>query len=186
MPLVGHLKEGEGIGDLFAQNMARYSGFLKYAEAVMRGASELSPGVRELIASYVSALNGCDYCREGHSSTMAALGIEASLIDQLLADIDTARIDDKLKPVLKYCRKLTLAPSKVVAGDIDDILAAGWDEEAVHSAIAVTCRFNYMNRLVMGLGFSPQSPEMLAKLTEQRIREGYASLPPGGLGDSDD
>ena len=35
---------------------------LKYIEKVMRSESPLSGGERELIATYVSALNSCEFC----------------------------------------------------------------------------------------------------------------------------
>src|SRR6266540_3690076 len=37
--------------------------FSQLNEAVMRGDAPFTAGERELIAAYVSALNGCDYCQ---------------------------------------------------------------------------------------------------------------------------
>lgn len=41
------------------------SKLIEYHEALMRGRSALSPGERELIAAFVSALNACQYCSGG-------------------------------------------------------------------------------------------------------------------------
>ena len=49
-------------------------------------------------------------------------------------------------------KKLTQAPTRMIQADADAVFAAGWDEAALHSAIAVCCVFNFMNRLVDGHG----------------------------------
>jgi len=48
--------------------------------------------------------------------------------------------------------KLTQHPSSVSKADADAVLAAGWDETALHHAVAVTALFNFMKRLVEGAG----------------------------------
>ena len=39
------------------------------AQTLMHGPSQLSSGERELIASYVSDLNNCEFCHESHSAS---------------------------------------------------------------------------------------------------------------------
>jgi len=67
-----------------------------------------------------------------------------ALFEKLIEDIDTAPVDDKLKPVLHYVRKLTLTPARMVQADAD--------EHALHDAVAVYATINFMNRLVLGHG----------------------------------
>ena len=43
-----------------------------------------------------------------------------------------------------------MTPTRMTQADA--VFAAGWDEAALHSAIAVCCVFNFMNRLVDGHG----------------------------------
>ncbi len=61
---------------------------------------------------------------------------------------------ERLKPLLRYARKLTLTPSKITPGDAEALLAAGWEEQALHDAVAICGLFNLMNRLVEGLGIA--------------------------------
>ena len=42
------------------------------AHTLLHGPSNLAPGERELIASYVSKLNDCDYCHQSHSASANA------------------------------------------------------------------------------------------------------------------
>ena len=61
-------------------------------------------------------------------------------------------IDNNLKPVLAYVKKLTLTPSKISDNDAQAVFKAGWSEQALHDAITVCALFNFMNRIVEGHG----------------------------------
>lgn len=119
---------------------------------VMRGPSEFSPAERELMAAYVSRLNSCGYCSGVHIETAAAFGVDAALLEQLVANIDTAPIDDRLRPVFRLLRELTLSASKVTPEHIQSLKDAAFSENAIHSAILVASLFAFMNRYVDGLG----------------------------------
>lgn len=148
---------------------------IDYHEALMRGDSPFTTGERELIAAYVSGLNACQYCHGVHTETAVALGIGPQLMTELLDNPNTARIDDRLRPVLAFVRKLTLNPSKIVQADADAVFAAGWDDRALYDAVSVCALFNFMNRLVNGLGI--EAAEAYRKFAAQRLAEGgYAQL----------
>jgi hypothetical protein len=77
--------------------------------------------------------------------------------------------------VLTFVRKLTLSPGKITAADVDSIFAAGWNDRALHDAVAICALFNLMNRLVNGLGV--EAPESYTKMAAQRLADGgYAQL----------
>lgn len=121
-------------------------------EVLMRGDSPLSEGERELIATYVSGLNECSYCYGVHSQATVNYGFEETALRAMLDDLDTAAIDDRLKPLLAYAGKLTVRPACVTDADAQAVYDAGWNEAALHEAILVTCLFNFMNRLLEGHG----------------------------------
>lgn len=126
---------------------------LEMHEAIMRAPSALTPGQRELIAAYVSGLNGCQYCHGVHAETAKAYeDIPRAAVDRMLADLETAGFDDRIKPILRLARKLTQAPAEVSEADTRAVLEAGWGEKALHDAIMVVCCFNFMNRLLEGHG----------------------------------
>jgi len=148
---------------------------LEYHEILLRGDSPFSAAERELIAAYVSALNKCDYCRAVHSQTAVALGISAGSMANVVFNLQNADVDPRMRPVLYFVRKLTLSPGKITSADVDEIFAAGWDDQALHDAVAICALFNLMNRLVNGLGV--EAPEAYTKLAAQRLAEcGYAPL----------
>ena len=148
---------------------------LEYHEVLLRGESPFSAAERELIAAYVSGLNNCNYCRAVHSQTAVGLGIDADAISEILSGSGSEHVDQRMRPVLAFVRKLTLSPGAVAAVDVDPIFAAGWDDRALHDAVAICGLFNLMNRLVNGLG--AEAPEDYTKLAAQRLaRGGYAQL----------
>ncbi len=148
---------------------------IHYHQAILQQPSDLSVGERELIAAYVSGLNACQYCHGVHTITAEAHGVPEGLLADLMDDIDAAAVDEKLKPILKYARKLTFEPAKMVQADADAVFAAGWDERALHDAICVVCLFNFMNRLVDGHGVKGRAE--LYRQRGGRLHEGgYGAL----------
>jgi len=141
-----------GVKDILQLNSIAGRALIHYHTAVMRQESEISQKERELIAAYVSGLNACEYCHGIHSVTAESFGLEAGLIVKLLEDLDSAPIDERMKPVLVYVKQLTLQPSRLTQELVDSVLAAGWSEQALHDAINVGALFNFMNRLVEGHG----------------------------------
>ncbi|MTI32751.1 carboxymuconolactone decarboxylase family protein [Xanthovirga aplysinae] len=145
---------------------------LELQEKIMRSKdSPLSEGQREFIAAFVSATNACGYCAGAHSAAAQEFGVEERLLTSILEDIDSAEIEDNLKPLFKYVKKLTLESAKMVQADADAVFQAGWSERALYDAIAVCSLFNFMNRYVDGLGLSV-NPGQFAK-EGKMLKQGY-------------
>lgn len=148
---------------------------IAYHEVLLRGPSALSVGERELIAAFVSGLNACGYCHGIHAATAEAFGVATDTLAALLDDLEVAPISPRLKPVLRFVRKLTLSPSKIVDADRDAIVAAGWPEGVIHDAASICGLFNLMNRIVDGLGLAPDAAYRATSAA--RLHDGgYAGL----------
>jgi uncharacterized peroxidase-related enzyme len=123
------------------------------ADIIMRtGECQFSAQERELIGAFASGTNACTYCYNTHKATAEAFGVDEDLLENLLDDIDTSAVDDKLKPVLHYVKKLTESPSIMLQADVDAIFAAGWDEDSFHFTVMICALFNMMNRIMDGYG----------------------------------
>lgn len=152
MPFFPSLPDDAGIRDVYNNWRDIWEPFDEFSNELMRGPSPLMPGERELIAGYTSGLNACEFCHGSHTAAAVAFGIDEHLMEALLHDIDSSPLNERLKPIFRLVRKLTLEPYKVVQADVDAILAAGWDEKAFHDAVAVCARYNLVNRIVEGHG----------------------------------
>ena len=145
-----------------------------FVDHIMRGDSPFSAAERELISGYVCGLNRCDYCCRAHVLAAAELGIGENVFNAVTADVDSAPVDDRLKPVLHYVRQLTLAPGDVSDADAAAVYDAGWDDSAVISAIMICAHFNFVTRIAQGAGLSG-SEEELAEAAKRLATQGYTS-----------
>lgn len=152
MPRLRSLPEQPVMRDLYRAypDTCRPLGVL--TEAAMRGPSPFNQGQRELIAAFVSGLNACAYCHGTHLGVAEACGVAPSLITALLADIETAPVEPRMKPILRYARKLTLSPARMTEADAASLYDVGWGDDALYSTVLVTALFNFYNRLVDGVG----------------------------------
>lgn len=178
MPFFKSHKQDAGPAEVFTAYPEIYGPWADMGQALMQGPSPLTPGEREMIAAYVVGLAECRFAYVAHSAAAYAWGIPEGTVDALLADLDTAPVEARFKPLLAFVRKLTLTPSRMEQADADAVFAAGWDEKGLHDAIAVTARMSFMNRIVEGHGFIPMSPERARANAEKRRELGYRNLYP--------
>ncbi len=175
MPFMKSLPPDASQLHIFRQNPDSTRHLLAFTEVLLRGPAPLSLAERELIAAYTSGLNGCAYCLGTHRAAAEVLGAEPGLVDKLLADIDTAPVAEKLRPLFRYARTLTLTPTKVTQADADAIFDAGWDEDAFHSVISICALFNYYNRILEGHGIQG-TPDYHVEAGARLAKGGYAAL----------
>jgi len=148
--------------------------FAQLNQAVMRGEAPFTPGERELIAAYVSALNACHYCRSEHTAVAESFGMPAGLLEQLLLDVQAAEVSEALRAALVYARKLTVSPMHLGQADVDAFFAAGHDERALYFVVFVTALFTMSNRIVHGLGLATPGPQGMQEAVARLHSQGYA------------
>ncbi len=178
MPFFPSLPADAGPPNVFTKYPEIYGPWSTMSQALMNGPSPLSQGERELILAYAAAAAGCDFVGGAHAEVAYAWGIEKGLVEQLVAAPGGAPVEPKLKALLAFVRKLAVTPAEVTQADADAVFQAGWDEHALHDAIAVTARAAFMQRLVQGFGFTPLAREVAARHARKRIERGYVNLYP--------
>ena len=113
-----------------------------------------------------------------HAEVAYAWGVENGLLDKLLENFDTAPVEAPMKALLHFVRKLSVTPGEICQADADAVFDAGWNEQALHDAIAVTARVCFMQRLVEGHGFIPFPPKVAKEHAKKRVELGYLNLYP--------
>lgn len=176
MPFFKSLAPEAGPPAVFAKYPDLYRPWSEMSQAMMNGPSPLSQGERELILAYAAAIGGCEFVYVAHSEVAYAWGIENGAIERLLENPTTAPLSERQKALLAFVRKLMATPSEMNQEDADAVFAAGWDEQALHDAIAITARAAFMQRLVEGHGFTPMTREAAVKRAKQRQEHGYVNL----------
>lgn len=169
MPFLSCFPEGHHLSDVFKAFPETVPPLLDYHDILLRGPSPLTIAERELIAAYVSGTNACSFCFGAHSVAAESFGIDEQVMDDLLNDFDKAVVDEKMRPLLAYVGKLTREPARITKADADEVLAAGWSERALFDAVSVCALFNFMNRIVEGMGVKANA-NMLAERRD-KLRE---------------
>jgi uncharacterized peroxidase-related enzyme len=178
MPFFRSLPDGSGPANVFTAYPHIYKLWSEMSQSLMNGPSPLSQGEREMILAYAAGVAGCKFVFVAHSEAAYAWGIERGLLDRLLEDLESAPVQANLRPLLAFVRKLMVSPGEMSQADADAVFASGWDERALHDAIAVTARAAFMQRLVEGHGFTPMSRDVAAKQAQRRVERGYVNLYP--------
>ncbi len=73
--------------------------------------------------------------------------------------------DPPTKGLLDFAVKLTLHPKAMRAADVEALRAAGFADEDILDAVQIVAYFNYINRVLDGLGAEPE-PDMRFRLAE--------------------
>jgi uncharacterized peroxidase-related enzyme len=163
----------EGVAAVFKRFPDHGIPLTRLTEIVMRtGDCQFSAKERELIGAFTSGTNACTYCYETHKAAAEAFGVDADLLRNLLADVDSSSVDDKLKPVLRYVKKLTESPARMVQDDVDTIFAAGWDENTFHYVVMICALFNLYNRVLDGYGIE-NTPDCRHSRGQRLADSGY-------------
>ena len=67
----------------------------------------------------------------------------------------TYDLDGKTRSLLAYAEKLTKTPGRIEDEDTDALREAGWSEDAIYEATALTSFFNFSGRLEAASGLPP-------------------------------
>ncbi|MGV6801557.1 MAG: carboxymuconolactone decarboxylase family protein [bacterium] len=172
MSLFPSLPDTPHLADVFRAFPEQVKPLLAYHDLLLRGDSPLSIAQRELIATYISSLNACQFCFGAHRIYAKVFGISDRIIDALMDDIDMAPIDEALKPIFHYVRQLNTLPAQITDQHAAAVYQAGWSERALYDAIQICALFNFMNRIIEGTGVSfdystnpPTEEELQARKT---------------------
>jgi alkylhydroperoxidase family enzyme len=176
MPTVKSLPDTAGPPAIYKQYPDIYLPWSEMSQALMNGPSPLTPAERELIFAFAAGVAGCDFVYIAHSEVAYAWGIPEGLLDILTSDFEAAPVDDRLKTLLRFVRRLVLIPQTLTQADTEAVFSAGWDDKALHDAIAITARMSFMQKLVEGYAFRPLSKEIAREHAKKRVRSGYVKV----------
>ncbi len=145
------------------------------AHILLHGPSSLTPGERELIATYVSSCNNCFFCQTSHGAAAAAhLAKDFGLVEQVKRDFQKADVSDKLKALLTIAGKVQQGGKHVTSEDIAHARELGATDLEIHDTVLIAAAFCMYNRYVDGLGtWQPEDPAMYASMGEHLATHGY-------------
>lgn len=138
----------------------------------MRGPSAWSVGDRELMAAYVSKVNGTEFCIKAHSAVAGRAYRNDARVSATLADLETAPLGEPLRATLRMLGKLT-RDHTVDASDMRGVLAAGVSRVQIEDALAVGFAFNVTDRLADAFKFAVPGPRAFDAGAKFLLARGY-------------
>ena len=131
-----------------------------YRAALHDDANTLPMWLQEVIGSYVSLLNRCDYSYANHWANARHLmgdDAKADAAEKALQDRKPGEaFDGKALALLRYAEKLTVNPGAMVREDVAALTDAGVDDGEILEANQIIGYFNYVNRCLNGLGVTTE------------------------------
>jgi uncharacterized peroxidase-related enzyme len=147
-------------------------------EILLHGPNSLTPGERELIATYVSAENDCYYCQTIHGAIAAAsLNGDEALVKKVKVDFRNAAISDKLKALLVIAGQVQKGGKYVTTEAVIDAKKAGATDIEIHDTVLIAAAFCMFNRYVDGLATTQPRDEAMYRERGKRVaRDGYVMV----------
>jgi uncharacterized peroxidase-related enzyme len=147
------------------------------ADVLLRGPGTLTPGERELIATFVSSRNDCRYCQTIHGAIAAHhLGGDEALVVDVKRDPERAAISTKLKALLVIAAKVQAGGKQVTAADVATARTAGATDLEIHDTVLIAAAFCMFNRYVDGLAtWAPDDPDFYRRRAALVAEQGYAA-----------
>jgi len=144
------------------------------AHILLHEPSSLTPGERELIATYVSSRNNCHFCQASHGAAAACHLGDASVVEKVKADFLSAPVSPKLKALLAIAGKVQQDGKLVTQADVDSARAEGATDLEIHDTVLIAAAFCMYNRYVDGLGtWQPRDESIYAQMGRHLADEGY-------------
>ena len=115
----------------------------------------------ETIGTYISQLNKCEYCATHH-----AVGLKNNLknddkFELVMKAMETgdfsAVLSESQEAGIKHAIKLTNDHASIAEADVEELRRVGFTDGEILEINQVTSYFNYVNRMVVGLGVNLES-----------------------------
>lgn len=120
--------------------------------AVMFGKSPLKRYQREMIGVVTSAANRCDYCINHHEQALLAYWKDQQKTRLLISDRSKVDLTETDRHLCDLAEELTINDPSNYAERISILKNTGLSDRAILDAVQVIAYFNFVNRMVIGLG----------------------------------
>jgi uncharacterized peroxidase-related enzyme len=174
MPHIALSEELPGISAGFAFRPETAKPMRDLAHILLHEPNSLTPGERELIATYVSSQNNCYFCQTSHGAAAACHLGGGEIVMQVKTDFQSASVTPKLKALLAIAGKVQQDGKRVSVEDIAQAKAHGATDIEIHDTVLIAAAFCMYNRYVDGLGtWQPRDESMYAEMGKHLAEHGY-------------
>ncbi|MFC0264361.1 peroxidase-related enzyme [Fontibacter flavus] len=120
---------------------------------IMYGQSPLKRWQREMIAVVVSVTNQCAYCTQHHAEALHIFWKDVDKMNELIDNKNVSSLEPINQLWNKLAKTITATPSSPEIGEtIEKLKNLGLDDRSILDATLVIAYFNFVNRIILGLG----------------------------------
>lgn len=146
-----------GILKCFATHPPLLEHMMGLAETVLFCDGSLGRANKELIATFVSSQNHCEYCADSHGSSLRANGGSAEqLAAATTCNLHSASLTPAQRSLLVFAQKVTEDSSAISPQDVEGLRDSGWTDLQIAEAIHISALFACFNRVVSAFGLPSQ------------------------------
>jgi len=131
-----------------------------YRAALHDNTNTLPEWLQETISSYVSILNDCPYSLANHWANARHLIADEEKADAIEQALHARKPESVFSgaelALLRYAQKLTLQPGDMEQADVEALNNQGLTDGEILEANQIIGYFNYVNRLLNGLGVTTE------------------------------
>ena len=166
-----------GIRALMALRPETASAMGALANILLRDNTGLTMAEREMIATHVSYLNDCFYCRHSHGAITALyLQGDFALVEDVCNNYHKAAISDKMKSLLSIAASVQKGGKHVTPEQIEYARSLGASDRDIHDTVLISAAFCMFNRYVDGLAANtPGDLSTYPPRAKQIIEKGYGN-----------
>ena len=146
-----------GILMCFATHPPLLEHMLGLARAFLFTDGALGRANKEMLGTFVSARNGCEYCADSHGHSLRTNGGSEDMLSAALQGRAQAPgIDMKQAALLAFVQKVTDDSQGINRADIETLRNVGWSDLQIAEAIHLAALFACFNRVVNAFGLPSQ------------------------------
>jgi uncharacterized peroxidase-related enzyme len=146
-----------GILQCFATHPPLLENMMGLAESMLFSDGALGRKNKEMLATFISSQNSCDYCADSHGAFLLMNGGTSDLLAAAKAcDLQAASLSPQQSALLQFAHKITADSSSISPEDVEQLRNAGWNDLQIAETIHVAALFACFNRVVNGFGLPSQ------------------------------
>lgn len=141
-----------------AFDIDKLNAFTALYNDLMLAPSGLTKLEREMVAVVVSATNRCHYCLVAHGAAVRQLSGDPMLGEALITNWRVADVDGRMRAMLAFAEKITLASATIEEFDRQALRDHGLSDRDIWDLANVAAFFNMSNRVASATAMVP-NPE---------------------------
>jgi uncharacterized peroxidase-related enzyme len=145
--------EVPGILQCFATHPPLLAQMMGLAETMLFSPGALGRANKEMLATFVSSHNHCDYCADSHGLFLRMNGGSSELLAAATTcDLQSTSLTSAQRSLLQFVQKITDDSSAISPQDVEHLRNASWTDLQIAEAIHLASLFACFNRVVNAFG----------------------------------